>query len=148
MQRAIAALSVAICHSTIATHAQNAAVTIGVDAAVNRHPINANVYGVAHATAAELSDLNVPLNRNGGNNTTRYNWQLNADNRGNDWYFESIADPSAVAGERGDTFIANSRAAGAQAMLTVPMIDWIAKVGSNRSKLASFSIAKYGAQTG
>ena len=33
-------------------------------------------------------------------------------------------------------------------MLTVPMIDWIARVGPGRSKLASFSIAKYGAQTG
>ena len=33
-------------------------------------------------------------------------------------------------------------------MLTIPMIDWIAKLGANRSKLASFSIAKYGAQTG
>ena len=32
-------------------------------------------------------------------------------------------------------------------MLTVPIIDWIAKVGPNREKLASFSIAKYGAQT-
>jgi hypothetical protein len=73
---------------------------------------------------------------------------VNADNRGSDWYFESIADASAVAGERGDTFIANTRTAGAQAMLTVPMIDWIARVGSSRSKLASFSIAKYGAQTG
>src|SRR5262249_12108702 len=75
-------------------------------------------------------------------------WQLNADNRGNDWYFESIADTSAVAGERGDTFVANARTAGAQAMLTIPMIDWIARVGANRSKLASFSIVKYGAQTG
>ncbi len=28
------------------------------------------------------------------------------------------------------------------------MIDWVAKLGVNRSKLASFSIAKYGAQTG
>src|SRR5437867_1714205 len=127
--------------------AQNPAVTITVAHDVSRHPINANIYGVAHATTAELSDLNVPLNRNGGNNTTRYNWQLNADNRGNDWYFESIGDSSATAGERGDTFIASSKAAGAQAMLTVPMIDWIAKLGPNRSKLASFSIAKYGAQT-
>ena len=59
-------------------------------------------------STADLSDLNSPLNRNGGNNTTRYNWQLNADNRGSDWYFESIADSSATAGERGDTFIANS----------------------------------------
>lgn len=127
--------------------AQNAPVTVNIDVSVNRRPINPNIYGVAHATTAQLSDLNSPLNRNGGNNTTRYNWQLNADNRANDWYYESIAEPSAVAGERGDTFIANAKAANAQAMLTLPTIDWVAKVGANRSKLASFSIAKYGAQT-
>src|SRR6266550_7793139 len=128
--------------------AQNAAVTITVDANASRRAINPNIYGVAHATTAQLNDLNSPLNRNGGNNTTRYNWQLNADNRANDWYFDSIADPSSVAGERGDTFIANARAANAQAMLTIPLIDWVAKVGSGRNKLAGFSIAKYGAQAG
>ena len=79
---------------------------------------------------ATLSDLNILLNRNGGNNTSRYNWKLNADNRANDWFFESIADASAVAGERGDTFIASSKAAGAQAMLTIPMIGWVAKLGA------------------
>jgi len=129
-------------------NAQNAPVTVSIDVNLNRRAINPNIYGVAHATTAQLNDLNSPLNRNGGNNTTRYNWQLNADNRANDWYYESIAEPSAVAGERGDTFIANSKAANAQAMLTIPTIDWVAKLGANRSKLASFSIAKYGAQTG
>jgi PKD repeat protein len=132
----------------VSASAQNAPVTITVDANLNRRPIQPNIYGVAHATTAQLNDLNSPLNRNGGNNTTRYNWQLNADNRANDWYYESIAEPSAVAGERGDTFIANAKAANAQAMMTIPMIDWVAKLGVNRSKLASFSIAKYGAQTG
>jgi len=127
--------------------AQNAPVTIDVDVNLNRRLINPNIYGVAHATTAQLNDLNSPLNRNGGNNTTRYNWQLNADNRANDWYFESIPEPSSVAGERGDTFITNAKAANAQAMLTIPTIDWVAKLGANRSKLASFSIAKYGAQT-
>jgi hypothetical protein len=128
--------------------AQNPSIAINVDASANRRAINPNVYGVAHATTAQLADLNTPLNRNGGNNTTRYNWQANADNRGNDWYYESIADSSAVAGERGDTFIANARSANASAMLTIPTIEWIARVGANRTKLASFSIAKYGAQTG
>jgi PKD repeat protein len=33
-------------------------------------------------------------------------------------------------------------------MLTIPMIGYVAKLGANRSKLCSFSIAKYGAQTG
>lgn len=134
--------------ATTPARAQNPAVSLTIDANLNRRPINPNIYGIAHATTAQLSDLNSPLNRNGGNNTTRYNWQLNADNRANDWYYQSIAEPSALAGERGDTFIANAKAANAQAMLTIPMIDWVAKLGANRSKLASFSIAKYGAQTG
>jgi PKD repeat protein len=129
-------------------HAQNAPVTVAVDANANRHVIDPLVYGVAHADAATLNDLNVPLNRNGGNNTTRYNWQLNADNRANDWYFESIAYTSSVAGEVGDTFVSSTKSAGAAPMLTIPMAGWVAKLGSNRSKLASFSIAKYGQQTG
>jgi hypothetical protein len=142
------AIGLAIAAFAATLVAQSGTIAVTIDAAANRHAIDPNVYGVAHATTADLSDLNVPLNRNGGNNTTRYNWQVNADNRGNDWYFESIADSSPTPGERGDSFIAAARAANARAMLTIPTIEWIAKVGSGRSKLASFSIAKYGAQTG
>ena len=125
-----------------------AAVTIQVDVLANRHAISPLIYGTAYATPAQLADLNAPLNRQGGNPTSRYNWQLNCDNRANDWYFESIAYPSSVAGELGDTFIQDSKTGGAQPMLTVPLTDWVAKVGPNREKLASFSINKYGAQTG
>ena len=122
------------------------AATIKVDAAANRHAISPLIYGVAYGDVASLKLLNAPLNRQGGNNTTRYNWQLNADNKDFDYYFESIADPSAVPGERGDTFIADSKAGGAQPLLTVPMLGWVAKVGPNREKLPSFSVAKYGPQ--
>lgn len=127
--------------------AQNAPVSISVDASASRRAISPLIYGVAHATTAILTDLNCPLNRHGGNHTSRYNWQLNADNRGNDWYFQSIPYPSAVPGEVGDTFIASTRSAGAQPMLTIPMLDWVARLGPNRTKLCSFSIAKYGPQT-
>jgi len=65
--------------------AQNPAITISVDASAGRHPISPLVYGLAYATTAQLNELNVGLNRLGGNNTSRYNWQLNADNRGFDW---------------------------------------------------------------
>jgi hypothetical protein len=125
----------------------NGAVTIQVNAAANLRQINPQIYGVAYATAAQLLDLNAPLNRLGGNNTSRYNWQLNADNRGNDFYFESIPFAN-TPGEVGDSFIQNAKNGNAEPMLTVPIIDWIAKIGVNRTKLASFSIAKYGAQTG
>jgi len=33
-------------------------------------------------------------------------------------------------------------------MLTIPIINWVAAIGANRSKLRAFSQAKYGAQTG
>ena len=121
-------------------------VTIDVDAAANRHPISPNVYGVAYAGAAQLSDLNVPLNRSGGNAATRYNWQLNASNRAADWFFESIGETSALAGESADSFIRDTKSASAQPMITIPIIGWTAKLGPNRSKLAGFSVAKYGAQ--
>src|SRR6266850_3643476 len=93
-------------------NAQGPSVTINIDAAANRHNINPNIYGVAFATQAQLTDLNCPLNRSGGNATSQYNWQLNADNRGNDWFFESLDDGSPIAGKINDDFIADTKAAG------------------------------------
>jgi glycosyl hydrolase family 44 len=142
------AVVLAFACAAVTVTAQNVAVTVVVDVAASRRAIDPNIYGVAYATTAQLTDLNVPLNRLGGNNTSRYNWQLNADNRGQDWYFESIGDTSTTAGQRGDDFIASAKAASAQAMVTIPIIDYVAKLGANRSKLASYSIAKYGPQTG
>ena len=96
----------------VGTHAQSG-VTVTIDVDETRRPIDPNIYGVAHATSAQLADLNAPLNRNGGNNTSRYNWQINADNRGQDWYFQSIPEPSAIAGKRGDDFVSDAKGAGA-----------------------------------
>jgi hypothetical protein len=121
-------------------------VEIRIDAAADRHPISPNIYGVAFASPEALLDLNCPLNRMGGNATTRYNWELNADNRGSDWYFESLPDASPIPGERGDTFIANAKKAGAEPMLTIPTIGWAARLGPDRGRLSSFSVRKYGAQ--
>lgn len=134
--------------ATAVLSGQNAAVTVTVDVTQGRRPINPLIYGVAYATSSQLADLNAPLNRYGGNNASRYNWQINADNRGQDWYFQSIPEGSATAGQRGDDLIAAARSAGAEAALTVPMVSWVARLGSNRAKLASYSIAKYGPQTG
>jgi hypothetical protein len=146
---AVRASALIVVAATIAIGAAtNPAVTLTIDAAANRHPISPLIYGVAFATQAQLADLNAPLNRQGGNATSRYNWQANASNRAADWYFESIGESSATAGESADTFIDQSRAAGSEPVLTVPMLDWVAKLGPNRAKRASFSIAKYGAQTG
>jgi hypothetical protein len=122
-------------------------VTLTVDAAADRHPIDPRVYGMAFASQAQVADLNVSLNRSGGNSESRYNWQLNAHNRAMDWYFESLPDDSSTPGAAGDSFITGTKNGGAQPMITIPVLDWTPKLGPNRGRLASFSITKYGAQS-
>jgi hypothetical protein len=125
----------------------NANVTVQIDALVNCHAISPLIYGVAFASSNQLLDLNFTMNRSGGNAETRYNWQLNAHNHAADWYFESIDDGNATPGATADAFVANSKYGGAQPMITIPMIGWSPTLGSGRSKLWSYSIAKYGLQT-
>lgn len=126
----------------------NVSVAITVNAGLNQRPINPLIYGVAFASSSQLNELNAPLNRWGGNSTTRYNWFLNGDNKANDWYFQSIANASATPGADADNFVSSSKTGGAEPILTVPMIGWMPKFGPGRSKLSSYSIAKYGPQTG
>jgi hypothetical protein len=123
--------------------AANLPVDLVVDIGAQRHPISPLIYGVAWGDAADLQALNAPLNRHGGNPTSRYNWLENVDNRAFDWFFESLPYDSATPGEQGDTFISTSRAGGAEPMLTIPMLDWVAKVGPGRGRLASFHKSIY-----
>ena len=134
--------------ANVVTSGTNAPVSISVDAQANRHAINPLIYGVAFASSSQLLDLNAPLHRSGGNGTTTYNWQNNAWNHAADWYFESIAESSSAAGGDGDDFITTSKNGGAQAMLTIPIIGWVAKLGPGRAILASYNTNKYGPQTG
>lgn len=135
-------------------YASNAPVTgalvaeISLDAEAGRRPIDPRIYGVAFASAQQLRELNAPLNRWGGNSTTRYNWLLNADNKANDWYYQSIGHSSPTPGAEADDFVRTSRDGGAQPMLSIPMVDWMPKLGPGRGKLWSYSVAKYGTQTG
>ena len=71
--------------------AQNPATTVSVDAAANRHPIHPYIYGIAYGDAQDMKALNAPLNRWGGNSTTRYNWQIDAHSAAADWYFETYS---------------------------------------------------------
>ncbi len=126
----------------------NPAVAVQVDGQASQHAISPLIYGVAFATSNELNTLNFTLNRSGGNSETRYNWQLNAHNLANDWYYESYPESSATPGAFADDHVANSEAAGAQPMITIPLIGWMPKLGTDRAILPSYSVAKYGAQTG
>lgn len=128
--------------------ADNPPTTVNVDASLNRHPINPNIYGVNYAETQDLVGLNAPLNRQGGNATSRYNWQIDAHATGADWYFETYADSSGTPSASADAFVDKTRGArnGAEPMLTIPMLDYLANLGPGRSTLAGFSVKKYGAQ--
>lgn len=124
----------------------NTTALIRIDANLGRRPIDPRIYGVAYASTADLKLLNATMNRQGGNNTSRYNWQANADNRAEDYFFLSIPFDNPTPGEHADSFVQSTRAAGAEPSLTIPMLDWVARVGPNREWLWSYSISKYGPQ--
>ncbi|MGD0865575.1 MAG: glycoside hydrolase family 44 protein [Rhizomicrobium sp.] len=132
--------------SATAALGQNSPVTVAIDATANVHPINPLIYGVAFASKEDLIRLNAPLNRSGGNNMSTYNWLVNAQNLDDDWYFESYPQPSANHGAEADSFVSFSKNAGAQPMLTVPLIGWVATLGPDRSILPAFAVSKYGTQ--
>jgi hypothetical protein len=126
----------------------SAVIDVEVDVNTDRREINPLIYGVAGASPQQLWELNATWHRLGGNPTSRYNWKANASNRGSDWYFESVPDAGAGQGAMVDRFILDARAARAEPVITVPMGDWVARLGPGRSRLASFSILKYGPQSG
>jgi len=123
-----------------------------VDAASNRHPISPFIYGVNFASKADLLALNSPINRQGGNNMTTYNWRNNTFNIDSDWFFESLPGfslnlpTSLVPGQRADSFIGDTKLASSEPMITIPMMGWVAKLTKSNQKTCSFSVAKYGPQ--
>ncbi len=124
----------------------NIVVTVTVDAEADKKPINPLIYGLNYATTAQLAALNVPLNRSGGNSASLYNWRINARNAGKDYFYESLAGGDDIFDQHGESFVALTKEAGAQPMMTVPMIGWVAKLDRGRKPLAAFSIGKYGLQ--
>ncbi len=127
--------------------AQNPSTTVNVDANANRHAINPNIYGIAYGDSHDMTTLNAPLNRWGGDATSRYYWQIDAHSAGADWYFETYSDGSGTPAGSADAYVATTRANhGSEPLFTIPMIDYLASLGANRSTLEGFSVKKYGPQ--
>src|SRR5215212_8669498 len=62
---------------------------LSIDAGVDQHAISPLIYGMNYADAGLAQDVRLPLDRWGGNSTTRYNWKLDVHNTGSDYYFEN-----------------------------------------------------------
>lgn len=123
-------------------------VSLSIDVTAGLHGISPYIYGMSFADAALAADLRLPVNRWGGNATTRYNWQNDTSNRAFDWFFENIPNKNAHPenlpnGSASDLFVEQNRGTGAQTLLTVPLIGWTPK---DRTQTCGFSVAKYGPQ--
>ena len=102
------------------------------------HPLGAIsplIYGMASPSAEHYKQLRVPVARWGGNPSTRYNWeQGNSWNAARDWKFANgnygIANnqPSGCA----DNNIRLARANGAEFLLTIPTMGWVARDSNPR----------------
>jgi hypothetical protein len=123
-------------------------VNLRVDASAGRHAISPYIYGLNFADATLAADIKLPVNRWGGNGTTRYNFKLDTSNHASDWYFENIPDdnsnPGALPnGSGADNFVSANKGRGTDTIMTVPLIGWTPK---SRAYACGFSVAKYGAQ--
>jgi hypothetical protein len=100
---------------------------LSVNAASGQRTISPYIYGLNFASQALAQDLRLPVNRWGGNSTTRYNWQIDVHNTGSDYYYENIPDGSSTTlpnGSSADLFVEQNRATGAETLLTIPLIGW------------------------
>lgn len=122
------------------------AVAVNIDVLRDRHGISPFIYGGAFPNSlADVTNSGMSLVRWGGNATSNYNWKLHTYNAGADWYFEDFG----FGGSDADSvqFITDMHGAGSHALMTMPMLNWVAKASENGSNGNwSFSVAKYGRQ--
>jgi hypothetical protein len=121
---------------------------LSVAAGSGRHAISPYVYGMNGADEDLARELALPVNRFGGNATTRYNWQNDTSNHASDWYFENLPNdnpnPGALPdGSSSDRFVDQNLRTGTASLLTMPLIGWTPK---SRAVSCGFGVAKYGPQ--
>jgi hypothetical protein len=110
-----------------------------VDVAKGKHRISPLIYGINFAEQGFAKDVDLPVDRWGGNSTDTYNWQVRGSNHGQDWYFTNFADCWSDAFgfcQRGqdysaaDAQVAQDKATHTATLLTLPLLGWVAKAVS------------------
>jgi hypothetical protein len=102
-------------------------VTFRVDSSRARRPIHATIYGTNQPQWSGTA-RNLALTRIGGNRLTAYNWENNASNAGSDWFHQNdgYLGGGGTPGEAVRAPVAAAFAAGASAIVTVPMAGYVA----------------------
>jgi hypothetical protein len=123
---------------------------LSVNAVSGQRAISPYIYGMNFADQALAQELRLPVNRWGGNSTTRYNWQIDVHNTGSDYYYENIPDGNSTTlpdGSSADEFVEQNRATSTDTLLTIPLIGWTPNQRrDNHPYDCGFKVSKYGAQ--
>jgi len=121
--------------------------TLTVNVSQNRAPIDPLIYGMNYADPALGAELHLPLNRWGGNDTSRYNYLLDTSAKGMDYFFSVI--PYRQENNQGATlpdqstvnkYIEQNASWGGQTIITVPLIGWTPK---SENYLCGFPISRF-----
>jgi hypothetical protein len=127
----------------------NTPAVITVNVQSNRTAISPHIYGVNNiSNPDQLNELNYTINRRGGEVETRYNWKLDAHNICKNWYFISMGPKTFEPSGNANRYIQATFDCDADVMITIPTIGWMPKLKPDRGSLWSYSIEKYGPQTG
>lgn len=143
--RSSAVLALAACAlaAPLTARAQTPGPALTVDASADRHAISPYIYGMAYPDAALAKEIRLPLKRWGGDATTRYNWQVDGSNAGDDWFFMAGGPGQRVAGAGPDAFVAAAKADGGNVLMSVPIIDYVNKASDWD---CSFPVSIFGPQ--
>jgi hypothetical protein len=98
-----------------------------VDAAQGLYPISRDIFGVNTGGDQSLAtELKTPVQRWGGDATSRYNWKVDSSNSGFDWYFMG-GSGTATPTQNGQitTVINLDHASSSKTVLTLPMVGYL-----------------------
>lgn len=109
------------------------------------HEISRYVFGANYAPAQELRAFGVSVQRWGGNDTTKYNWQADVTNAGNDWFFlnTETRSPLVESDKSYYRYVESALRAGADVNCTIPIGDFVAKPHPAGGRYGSFPLAIY-----
>lgn len=147
-QNALMFVIILLCFTYVPIIAQDtveAAPVLTVDLTAPTQPISPYIYGINFASETFAEEVGLPVNRWGGNATTRYNYQNDISNRASDWFFENIPGDGENLPDDSDSnqFIEQNIRTGTATLLTIPMIGW---TPNDTPYACGFAVSKYGAQ--
>ena len=108
---------------------EDSEVKVTIDIEGESRQISEQIYGVSVSGGARpyFSEVGVSVVRWGGNARTRFNWEINATNSGADWEFRNNPKGDDVPGSAALIFHSRNITAGAESLLSIPMIGWVAR---------------------